>query len=170
MQYNETELNCQFILLIQCHFVTFVTLWLTVRKLVTKLIIFTNIRTFYFWWKRVFIVKLKIRFENLTRTIKVSCLSRFLLRFYLCDKYLKMFNPDTLICTPAKFCIGTQKWLRQSLYRDTAPMSSNRISVPWLKSGLMTVCTATAHTQNQTCTRTAKTRAIPVLPPGLKSG
>ncbi len=34
-------------------------------------------------------------------------------------------NPDSLICPQANFCTVTQKWLRPSLYRETAPVPSN---------------------------------------------
>ena len=37
------------------------------------------------------------------------------------------FHPDTLICPQFKSCIVTDFWLRDSLYRDTAPVPLTKI-------------------------------------------
>jgi hypothetical protein len=75
--------------------------------------------------------------RRLTRTIKVSCSSRFLLLLLHSRQIYNALAPDTQlrsatlgkarICPHAKFCIVTQKWLRLGLYRDTAPVPSSEI-------------------------------------------
>ncbi len=106
----------------------------------------------------------------ITRTIKVSCLSRFLLLLLPAWQILMRPNPDTRIRPSVNFCTRTQKWLRSYFVPRYCASGFEHISVPWLKTGRIKVCTVTPPIRKSDCTRMAKTRAIPVLPPGLKSG
>jgi hypothetical protein len=66
--------------------------------------------------------------------------------------------PDTLICTIFKSCTVTNNWLRDSLYRDTAPVHIYQLSATVTNSWpLSWLCTATRLMLNLICTRTAKT-------------
>ena len=73
-------------------------------------------------------------------------------------------HPDTRICTQLKSCTVTNFWLRDNLYRDTAPVPIYQLSATETNSRLTyQTCTATRVMLNKICTRTAKTRAIPSL-------
>ena len=109
----------------------------------------------------------------LTRTIKVSCLSRFLLLLLPVWQILIRPNPDTLICTPANFCTVTQKWLRLILYRDTALVPSGQFLhrdskvVPWqfvprpLTNKIILVPGRQKHAPYLSCHRDSKVAKVP---------
>ena len=65
-------------------------------------------------------------------------------------------HPDSRSCKQLKPCTLTNFWLRDKLYRDTAPLPfSNFIYCDYF-SAVYYTCTATAPTHNKTCTWTAK--------------
>ena len=65
----------------------------------------------------------KTIWQPLTRTIWVSCLSHFLLVYWFLNTVFNtLLNPDTLICSQFKSYTVNNFWLRDNLYRDTAPV------------------------------------------------
>jgi hypothetical protein len=72
------------------------------------------------------------------------------------------WHPDTRICTQLKSCSLTNFWLRDSLYRDAAPVPATKY-VTGDKLAAPQTCTTIAPASNKICTMTAKTRAIPYL-------
>ena len=79
------------------------------------------------------------------------------------DKSYQNVHPDTRICTQLKSYTVTNFWLRDNLYRDTAPVPP--IKILYLDSLLAPIKIVPRSRQHSTklCTMTAKTRAIPSL-------
>jgi hypothetical protein len=98
----------------------------------------------------------------LTRTIKVSCLSRFLQRaFCYQDKSVMRAAPGSAHCSQSNSCIMTNYWLRGNSYRDTALCQfTNHLQPRQTIVNLDKLCHDTRIPQ-LVPTWTAKTRAIP---------
>jgi len=76
----------------------------------------------------------------------------------------KSVHPDTRICPQIKSCTMTNFWLRDSLYRDTAPVSIYKPSATETTSRLLiNLCTATLVMLKNFCAMTCKNHAIPSL-------
>jgi len=111
--------------------------------------------------------------QQLTRTVCLIGLSRFLLSSYSQDKFeMVLASGYTHLHTIKLQYTLTVFWLRSTLYRDTAPVLPTKLVTGDKLSAPIKLCTATRVMLNKICTWTAKTRAKPSLhrDPSLRSG
>ena len=82
------------------------------------------------------------------------------------DKSCQNLHPDTLICTQFKSCTVINFWLRDNLYRDTAPVPIYQISAPGAIPGhIETLYRDRALTQKYVCHDGKNTcHTLPLLP------
>jgi len=98
---------------------------------------------------------------QLTRTIKVSCSAQFLQTTAFNTAFTTLLNPDSHLCTQSISCTGIVTRLRQSFYRDAAPMHFSKLFSGDNNSTRYKGSTAIAPASDKTCTMTAKTAPYP---------